>query len=396
MGINLWSQNKPQDFWQCEPAFGNDLWEEATLRALPELNLVENPANIDDLLKFILGESQFGVDHWQLSQMRRLYYDLKPFLPRWLTRSLRRLLQSKHTRGFELGWPIEERFPRFQFDVLKNVLELSGQPSIRFRSLWPTGKRFSLVLTHDVETDKGQKFVRRVADLEENLGFRSSFNFIPEAYRVDIGLLNELRQRGFEVGIHGLKHDGKLFSSRAEFDKRVVKINRYLKDFNAVGFRAPLTQRHPEWMQALDIEYDLSFFDTDPFEPISGGTMSIWPFSLGHFVELPYTLAQDYTLTSVLGETTPKIWLEKVDFIAKYHGMALVNSHPDYLLMQSTWNVYSQFLNSMKTRSDYWHALPCDAARWWQRRASSGRDDVNYAGGFTEATLENGFLEIKN
>ena len=31
-------------------------------------------------------------------------------------------------------------------------------------------------------------------------------------------------------------------------------------------------------MQALEIEYDLSFFDTDPCEPIPGGTMSIWPF----------------------------------------------------------------------------------------------------------------------
>ena len=45
-------------------------------------------------------------------------------------------------------------------------------------------------------------------------------------------------------------------------------------------------------MRHLEIEYDLSFFDTDPFEPIPGGTMSIWPFFIGHFVELPYTLAR--------------------------------------------------------------------------------------------------------
>ena len=78
--------------------------------------------------------------------------------------------------------------------------------------------------------------------------------------------------------------------------------------------------RNPEWMQALEIEYDLSFFDADPYEPMPGGTMSIWPFILGRFVELPYTLIQDHTLTAVLGETTPRLWLEKVDFIERYRG----------------------------------------------------------------------------
>ena len=68
-------------------------------------------------------------------------------------------------------------------------------------------------------------------------------------------------------------------------------------------------------MQALEVEYDSSFFDTDPYEPMPGGTMSIWPFFLGHFVELPYTLVQDHTLSVILGERTPRLWLDKVDFI---------------------------------------------------------------------------------
>ena len=142
-----------------------------------------------------------------------------------------------------------------------------------------------------------------------------------------------------------------------EFTRRAAKFNAHLKELGMVGFRSPLTHRNPEWMQALEIEYDLSFFDTDPFEPVPGGVMSIWPFFIGHFVELPYTLVQDYTLTSVLGETTPRIWLEKVDFIEKYHGMALVNSHPDYLKTENTWDVYYQFLAAMKKRQGYWHAF---------------------------------------
>jgi hypothetical protein len=148
----------------------------------------------------------------------------------------------------------------------------------------------------------------------------------------------------------------------------------YLKELNAVGFRSPLTMRNPEWMQALQIEYDLSFFDTDPYEPMPGGTMSIWPFILGRFVELPYTLMQDCTLTTILGETTPRLWLQKVDFIERYHGMVLVSTHPDYLSDPVTWKVYADFLQAMRRRGGYWHALPMDIARWWRTRSDAKTD----------------------
>lgn len=371
MPVNLWSRNTPKNFWQCDPTISEETWGQAVQCAMPTLGLPHPPSDMNELLKLILGEGQFGENHWNLSAARRLYYVLKPFLPRTVTRALRQILHTRHSRDFELGWPIEARYPRFQFEVLRCLLELSGQASIRCCSLWPDGKRFAFVLTHDIETDKGQQFVRHVADLEESLGFRSSFNFVPEGYRVDMELANELHQRGFEVGIHGLKHDGKLFNSRTEFERRVIAINHYLKGFGAVGFRTPLTHRNPEWMQSLDIEYDLSFFDTDPFEPIPGGTMSIWPFFLGRFMELPYTLVQDYTLTSILGETTPGIWLEKVDFIEKYYGMALLNSHPDYLRDGITWDIFREFLTSMKRRNGFWHGLPREAAQWWRDRESS-------------------------
>lgn len=364
---NLWSANRPDQFWLCHPACESSLWDAAVEASLSHLGPLV-PANVDDLLHLTLGEGQFSPDHWTLSRARRLYYSIKPLLPRTFTRLLRRLLQPRHARDFELGWPIEARYPRFLFDALKNLLLLSGRQSIEIASLWPDEASFALVLTHDIESNQGQRFVRRVMDLEESLGFRSSFNFIPEKYRVDVDLVNEISQRGFEVGVHGLKHDGKLFNSRELFMRRAERINHYLQTMNAVGFRAPLTHRHPEWMQALEMEYDLSFFDTDPFEPIPGGTMSLWPFFIGHFVELPYTLVQDYTLTAVLGESTPRLWLEKVDFIAEYHGMALLNSHPDYLCEPSNFNIYAEFLFAMKQRGWFWHALPCDVAAWWRGR----------------------------
>ncbi len=371
MIASLWSANTPQAFWQCQPDPTAEQWREAVQQAVPCLGLSVQADDLDAILELVLGEGQFGPERWRLSPAKRLYYALKPALPRRFTQVLRRFYGGATRDAFPLGWPVEERYVRFLWEVMRQVLILTGSTGLPYRRFWPDEHRFSFVLTHDVERSDGQAYVRAVADLDESLGFRSSFNFVPEGYPLDHDLLQELRTRGFEIGVHGLRHDGKLFRSHAGFTNRATRINHHLHELGAVGFRAPLMHRQPEWMQALEIEYDLSFFDTDPFEPMSGGTMTIWPFRLGRFVELPYTLVQDYTLVTVLGETTPRLWQEKVDFIERYHGMALLNAHPDYLQNSATREVYARFLQFMKERGGYWHALPMDVARWWRKRADS-------------------------
>ena len=368
---NLWHANTPARFWLCEPDVPDDQWRIAIQRSLPALGLSPQPGDVDHLLALVLGEQQFGPDHWQLSLARRAYYQLKPLLPRRLCHALRRFQSPSAQAKSPLGWPIEDRYACFQVEVIRQLLLLSGRQSLSYAHFWPDGHRYALVLTHDVETEQGQAYVRTVAGLEESLGFRSSFNFVPERYPLDLALIGDLRRRGFEIGVHGLRHDGRLFRSQAEFGRRAQRINAYLKELDAVGFRSPLTMRNPGWMQALEIEYDSTFFDTDPCEPIPGGTMSIWPFFLGRFVELPYTLMQDCTLTTILGQTTPRLWLQKVDFIEAYCGMALVNTHPDYLSDPGTCRVYTGFLQTMSCRDRYWHALPSDVARWWRARADT-------------------------
>jgi hypothetical protein len=92
-----------------------------------------------------------------------------------------------------------------------------------------------------------------------------------------------------------------------------------------------------EWMHELNIEYDLSTFDTDPFEPQPDGVMTIFPFWVSEngyskgFVEMPYTLAQDHGLFIILQEQNIDVWKKKVDWIVQKGGMVLLNTHPDYI-----------------------------------------------------------------
>lgn len=366
---NLWNDNHPRNFWLIQPDLPDEIWQKAIDTALPILGLANAISDANQLLELTLGEAQFGPKRYQFGFARSMYYRLKPLLNQKITHFMRRLHTGRALEASRLEWPIETRYVRFQWEVLHQIMLLTGKSEIDFVYFWPHGKQFAFVLTHDVETAEGQRSVPVLADLEESLGFRSSFNFVPERYSLDLGLIADLRQRGFEIGIHGLKHDSKLFSSYSCFARQVVDINRYILAFQADGFRAPYTHRNPEWMQLLEIKYDSSFFDTDPFEPMPGGIMSIWPFTLGRFIELPYTLSQDCTLFRVLHETSPRIWLEKIAFIKKYHGMALMLVHPDYSADGIGRQCYEIFLHETKRHGEYWHAKPRDVAAWWKNRA---------------------------
>jgi len=368
MNMDIFQTNTPWAFWQCQPSPAEPIWHDAILAALPILELTPPPASVDVVFEQTLGEGRFGPNRWTLKPSRRLYYMLKPFLPRGVITRLKRLNSRRAKTNFPLHWPVEDRYVRFLWEVMYQVLLRADQEEITYRRFWPSSANFAFVLTHDIENLDGQRFSGHLADLEERMGFRSSFNFVPERYPLDYGLMDELRARGFEVGVHGLNHDGKLFNSKKVFEQHAKHINEYLREFRAVGFRSPLMHRNPEWLQMLDLEYDLSFFDTDPFEPMPGGTMSIWPFFIGRFVELPYTLVQDSTLAFTLEETTPKIWLEKLSFIQQHQGMAMLNSHPDYLLQPEVLRLYQTFLQEVKEAGNYWNPLPRQVARWWRLR----------------------------
>ncbi|MGC8811056.1 MAG: glycosyltransferase [bacterium] len=159
-------------------------------------------------------------------------------------------------------WPIDER---------------AGNPPEGWPG-WPEGKKFALVLTHDVESEKGLEKVIELAKLEESMGFRSSFNFVAEDYEVPQEIIDYLKTHGFEIGIHGLNHKGNIFKSYRDFKKRVPKINEYLKKWGAVGFRAPSMYHNLNWVGELNIEYDSSTFDTVPFEPQPDAVGTIFPF----------------------------------------------------------------------------------------------------------------------
>lgn len=299
----------------------------------------------------------------------RIFYQLKPLIPRRFQLWLRSKMALRKRTIYANVWPILEEAGK----------RPDGWPG------WPDQKKFAVVLMHDVESEVGQQKCSKLMGLEQDFGFRSSFNFVPERYHVLSEVRKMLTTNGFEVGVHGLNHDGKLYWSKRIFQERALKINAYLKDWSAVGFCSPASHHNLEWTNELNIEYDCSTFDTDPFEPQPDGLERIFPFWIysdftqDGYVELPYTLPQDFTLFILMKEKNIDIWKKKLDWIAKKGGMALLITHPDYInfggnemrLAEYPVDYYSEFLNHIKTNytDQYWNALPKEIASFYRKTA---------------------------
>lgn len=309
------------------------------------------------------------------NRILKIYYGIKPFMPRSMQILFRRQLALLKMKTCKEIWPIDR-------EAGKAPDGWSG---------WADNKRFALVLTHDVEAAGGQEKCRQLMKLEADKGFRSSFNFVPGDYHVDPGLRNKLNDEGFEVGVHGWTHDGSLYESREIFLDQGQRINECLNEWGAVGFRSPAMHHNLDWLRDLDIEYDLSTFDTDPFEPQSDGVGTIFPFRVAGnngrngYIEMPYTLPQDFTLFIIMREKTIDIWKRKLDWIADKGGMALINTHPDYMNFAGTRlnceeypsGYYEEFLDYVRSRyeGEYWHVLPKEMARFWsENRIAPGSD----------------------
>ena len=290
------------------------------------------------------------------------YYSIKPLLPRSLQITARRRIAIYKTRKYSSTWPIDQRA----------ALPPEGWTG------WPEGNRFALVLQHDVDTEIGHGNVRRLMAIEEKLDVRSTFFIVPERYVVDAKLIDEIKQRGFGLGVHGLNHDGMLFVSYEKFRTQAAKINNYLDLWSTSGFSAPSMLHRLEWMHHFAIDYSTSTFDTDPIEPQPEGMKTIFPFWVKNneqhkgFLEIPYTLAQDFTLFILLRERGIAVWKKKLDWIVQNQGMALVNSHPDYMQFDeksskpNTYPVqrYIDFIKYVRETypDQYWQPLHKDLA----------------------------------
>jgi peptidoglycan/xylan/chitin deacetylase (PgdA/CDA1 family) len=333
------------------------------------------PFDPDEVVHTYVSEDYQAVARGEGSQARsalarRAYYTLRPLIPRPLQIAMRRVHSRVRMRSTFPAWPVEPCLHDLLRAVLGLAAEVAREP-VPYLAAWPSGRTSAVVLTHDVETDVGYGCLDLMMERERRAGFRSSWNFVPERYAVSDERVRALVADGFEVGLHGLRHDGRDLESLATLQKRLPAMRSWAERWGAVGFRSPATQRGYDLIPVLGFDYDSSYPDTDPFEPQGGGCCSYLPFFNRDTVELPITLPQDHTLFEILGHEDETAWIEKLRYLRQAGGMSLLITHPDYMRSDARLDAYSRFLEQAGAETSTWRALPREVSAWWRRRAAS-------------------------
>ena len=307
------------------------------------------------------------------SLLAAAYYFVRPLLPVGVRKHLQRMRLKGWDRISFPRWPVDRTVDSL-FELLM-VLSLKSQKveSIPFIWFWPDGAPSSAIMTHDVEMARGRDLCCKLMDIDDAYGIKSCFEVVPEQrYDVPQSFLNSITQHGFELAVHDLNHDGRLFRNREYFKERVVKINCYGHKWGVDGFRAAVLYRRQEWFSDLEFSYDMSVPNVAHLDPQRGGCCTVMPYFVGNVLELPVTTTQDYTLFHILQAYNIDLWKTQIELIMEKHGLLSFIVHPDYATTAPERKVYEALLSHLaELRQDrgVWIATPGEVNRWWRQRA---------------------------
>jgi len=303
----------------------------------------------------------------------KLYYSVRPFLSTSLRIQFQRIYFGSREKATFPAWPLDLTVERLLETVLLLGMKSRGIDTVPFIWFWPDGASSAAILTHDVETAEGRDFCPRLMDMDESFGFRSSFQIVPEErYPVPAAFLTEIRDRGHEINVQDLNHDGHLFRDRRQFQSRIKAINEYGRAWGAKGFRSAILYRNINWFDALEFDYDMSVPNVGHLDPQRGGCCTAFPYFIGNMLELPVTATQDYSLFHILREHRIDLWKAQAGLVMEKHGMLSYITHPDYLLdsrVQSMYRDLLAFLAERESDCKMWIALPNQVNEWWRQRS---------------------------
>ncbi len=334
-----------------------------------------NPSEVIDNLRLERYAKRFSPSAWNpwMQSLRNAYYFLRPLM----SVNVRKHVQRARLDGWESivfpHWPVDTTVENLNKQLLLWSMKAKDVDRVPFVWFWPDGAQSCVVLTHDVETESGQSFCSELMDTDDSFGIKASFQLVPEErYKVSTNLVQALRDRGFEIVIQDLNHDGHLFRNKEEFLRRAERINRYGEIYGARGFRAAVLYRNQDWYDALDFSFDMSIPNVAHLDPQRGGCCTVMPFFIGNILEIPVTTTQDYMLFHLLSDYSLDLWRAQIDAIVKKNGLASFIVHPDYVIEKRARDAYCDllgYLQQLKSKERLWFALPGEVDQWWRLRS---------------------------
>jgi peptidoglycan/xylan/chitin deacetylase (PgdA/CDA1 family) len=256
-------------------------------------------------------------------------------------------------------------FPAWPLDLSADFLaDLACGPSSPFATgLTP------VILSHDLDSPEGLRNVARwFLDLEEAVGARSSNYIVPCGWPIDYGLLQAVKARGHEVGIHGYDHSNRTpFAVPKERRTRLQGAQPLIAQYAITGYRAPSLLRTRALLRDLAAvyRYDSSIPTSGGLFPVpNNGCASARPFRVEGIAELPLSMPRDGSLR-FLGyapEDILAIWIWCAEAIARSGGVIVLLTHCEARFSgnPSMLGIYQRFLDFIAASSRFRWSTPQD------------------------------------
>jgi len=303
-------------------------------------------------------------------------YKFLPFnyqiVPGEIRRFIKKLTVIAARKRFKLSsfpsWPIEA-----SVETMRHIL-LQGRPYIS----WPQGKKFAVILSHDIDTHEGFANVNKFIAIEKKYGLISSWFVVGSLFASHVPELKALKGQDLEIGCHGYLHDNKLVAlTLSKMKESLLNCGDMIKELGVRGFRSPSLFRSRELFEALEgvFSYDTSVPDTEVFLQYAphSGCCTVFPYrAQGALLEVPITMPLDSTLLA-LGLSIDEmfeIWKNKISWIKKVGGIAHFLNHAEsyYSGNPKMLGLYERLADFISHDRDCWVTKACDAAEWWSAK----------------------------
>ena len=142
-----------------------------------------DPDQVADNLRCEAYTGQMRAEHTHFggnAVIRAIYYLGRPAFPVHFRRILQRIRLQGGTHTPFPHWPVDRSVDRLFEELMKLAVKSRNNTPVPFIWFWPEGAPAAAVVTHDVETELGRDFCSQLMDMDDDFGFKSSFQIVPE------------------------------------------------------------------------------------------------------------------------------------------------------------------------------------------------------------------------
>lgn len=333
----------------------------ASGKKIPSLSVQQE---IEEFYDLLITPSLTSVELLLRTVIDQICLPLPSRVRLWITGLIKRVRNPNCS--LKIKYPSEHQFNLYIHDLKKKL----GADKLFWK-----GKSAVVCLSHDIDTFKGYRFSPELMRLDSNYRIPSVFNVLTHAdYKLDKGFLSELMREGFEIGLHGYRHE--LGMARKPFVRIKTELESSLAllrsfEIEVKGFRAPGLSISPAVLSVLEdlkMSYDSSIQLCNGLQhscgisfPYKPPGKDLWEIPLAVQDTLFFRdagIKEDNALRII-----EKIILQTIEL----GGVAFFNFHP--CLVMPRVSFYKMFLEILAGyRDSVWIALPKDLCIWLDQK----------------------------